>query len=53
MTFSEWLEIGLEKGWVSEPACSTHDGTPMTEEEELEWEQGLDPCLPVLRLWSV
>lgn len=53
MNFSEWLEIGLEQGWISEPACSTHDILPMTEEEMVEWDQGFDNCIPVLRLWTI
>lgn len=50
--FWNWLRYGIDRGWVSEPACDTHDGTPMTPEEELEWEDGLDPCVHVVRLWK-
>ena len=47
----EWLQIGIDKGWVSDPFCYTHDGDPyMTEEEEKEWEEGGDPCSPVLKI---
>jgi hypothetical protein len=46
----EWMEFGIQKGWITEPFCNTHDGDPyMTEEEEEEWEQGGDPCLPVVK----
>lgn len=46
-----WLQVGIDKGWVTEPFCYTHDGDPyMTEEEEKEWEDGGDPCAPVLKL---
>jgi hypothetical protein len=46
-----WLQIGIDKGWVTEPFCNTHDGDPyMTEEEEKEWEDGGDPCLPVIKI---
>jgi hypothetical protein len=50
--FDEWLQLGIEKGWVAgEPFCHTHDGDPyMTEEEDQEWEEGGDPCMPVLKL---
>ena len=48
---AEWIRIGVEKGWISDPFCYTHDGDPyMTEEEEKEWEDGGDPCTPVLKL---
>lgn len=47
----EWLQVGIDKGWVTEPFCNTHDGDPfMTEEEEKEWEDGGDPCLPVIKI---
>jgi hypothetical protein len=47
----EWLQIGIDKGWVTEPFCYTHDGDPyMTEEEEKEWGEGGDPCSPVLKI---
>ena len=49
--FGEWLQIGIDKGWVSDPFCYTHDGDPyMTEEEEREWEEGGDPCAPVIKI---
>ena len=47
----EWLQIGIDKGWVTEPFCNTHDGDPyMTAEEEQEWEDGGDPCMPVIKI---
>jgi hypothetical protein len=47
----DWLTIGIDNGWVSDPFCYTHDGDPyMTEEEEQEWEDGGDPCCPVLKI---
>lgn len=46
-----WLQVGIDNGWVTEPFCHTHDGDPyMTEEEEQEWEEGGDPCMPVVKL---
>lgn len=47
----DWLTVGIENKWISEPFCYTHDGDPyMTEEEEQEWEDGGDPCAPVLKI---
>ncbi len=37
MDVYEWIEIGVEQGWVTE-ACATQDGD--------------DPCQHVLRLWE-
>ena len=50
--FWGWLEYGKSVGWCSEIVCNTHEGTPMTEVEEEEWDQGLDPCVHVLRIWG-
>ena len=52
MTLTEWLDFGIEQGWVSPPHCGTHDGIASTEAEEIAWEDGDDPCQPVLRLWE-
>lgn len=48
----EWLEFGHQQGWCSKIVCATHDGIPGTPQEDEEWEQGLDPCQPVVRLWN-
>ena len=46
-----WLTNGIERGWVTEPFCNTHDGDPfMTEEEQKEWEEGGDPCQYVVKI---
>lgn len=50
MNVHEWIDYGIERGWVT-AACATHDGIPMTGDEEDAWEEGLDPCQPVLRVW--
>lgn len=55
MTYDEWHDVfmeGIDKGWISAPACATHDGVPSTESEEESWEQGWDPCQPIVRLWG-
>lgn len=47
----EWMQIGIDNKWISEPFCYTHDGDPyMTEEEEKEWQDGGDPCSPVIKI---
>lgn len=52
--FSEfliWIQNGIERGWVTEPFCATHDGDPfMTEEESQQWEEGGDPCMSVVKI---
>jgi hypothetical protein len=48
--FQEWLEFGHLKGWISDVFCNTHDGGPMTDEENQEWEDGGDPCMFCVRV---
>lgn len=50
--FNEWVAFGVEKGWCSFPVCETHEGLPLTPEEEDEWAKGHDPCTPAMRLWA-
>ena len=51
--FGIWLRNGIERGWVSDPYCHTHDGgyEYMSEEEMKEWEAGGDPCELVIRIF--
>ena len=51
--FGIWLTNGIERGWVSDPYCHTHDGGMqyMSEEEIEEWEAGGDPCEHVVRIF--
>jgi hypothetical protein len=51
--FAEWISVGIERGWCSEPVCATHDGIPRTEAEGLAWDDGWDPCENVVRLWPI
>jgi hypothetical protein len=52
MTFDEWLQIGVDNKWCGPAVCATHDGIPMSEAEEEEWEQGSDPCQHIVRLYE-
>lgn len=49
--FEQWIRWGWEQGWVSPIVCNSHDGVPMSEAEEEEWEEG-DPCIHVVRLYE-
>lgn len=51
-SFTSWLLYGIEQGWVSEGHCDTHDRMPVTDEEEAAFDEGGDPCIPVLRVWG-
>jgi hypothetical protein len=50
--FWDWYNAGVDKGWITEPFCQTHDGgySFMTEEEVAEWDEGGDPCMTVTRV---
>lgn len=51
MELDEWIRYGLGRGWCGPPVCSTHDGTPTSEAEEDEFENGMDPCIHIVRLY--
>ena len=51
MTQDEWLLLGIDSGFCSQPACITHDSVEMTKEEQDEFEDGYDPCIHAVRLW--
>lgn len=49
--YEDWVQIGLDKNWISPGFCMTHEGDLyMTAEEEKEWEDGGDPCCPVFKI---
>ena len=52
MPFDEWLKLGYEKSWCGPVVCSTHDGVPMTSEEDAEFIEGFDPCVNVVRIYE-
>ena len=51
MTFQEWIAIGIKNDWCGPAICYTHDGLPMSINEEEEMYSS-DPCLHVIRLYE-
>jgi hypothetical protein len=52
MKFDEWLELGIKNSWCGPAVCETHDGLPITFEEEDQFFEGNDPCIHILRLYE-
>ena len=52
MTFDEWIKAGLREGFCGPPVCYTHDGLPMSNQEDDSWNDGDEPCLHIIRLYS-
>lgn len=50
--FAAVLEKAIALGWCSPVVCSTHDGVPLTEEEDEEFIEGHDPCAFVIRIYD-
>lgn len=50
MDFNTWLNFGIDQKYIDPPVCNTHEGVRLFEEEEQEFEDGGDPCIPVMRL---
>ena len=51
--FEAWILHGIERKWISDVVCATHNGLPATDEEEKEWDEGYDPCVPGVRVWAM
>lgn len=49
--FNEWLNRGIDAGWITPVSCWNHDTFEITLEEEKEMDEGGDPCIPIVRLW--
>lgn len=52
MDFDEWARYGITAGWCGPPVCSTHDGTPISEVEGNQFDNGYDPCIHIIRLYT-
>lgn len=50
--FHAWLLHGLARKWITDVACATHDGTPMTDAEmdDVGWEGHDDDCIYIVRI---
>lgn len=48
----EWIAYGVQQGWISEPVCYHHDTLPTTDIEAEEMDEGDDPCINIIRIWS-
>ena len=51
MEFSEWIKIGIQNEWCGPPVCYTHDGLPLSIEEETELYES-DPCIHIVRMYE-
>jgi len=40
LDYDEWMTYGIKKGWCGPPVCYTHDGLPMSEQEDVEFGEG-------------
>ena len=49
--FEKWLDKGIKNKWITEVVCDTHEGPELTEEEAKEFDEGGDPCIPVIRVF--
>ena len=50
--FWDWLKMGMERKWVTEPYCGTHSGPDLTAWEAQKFARGEQPCVVSVRvLW--
>jgi hypothetical protein len=52
LDFEEWLQIGISNGWCGPTVCYTHDGLPMSEDEDEQFSNGEDPCMHIIRMYD-
>lgn len=52
MDYNEWLHIGIKNKWCSVPYCETHEGSPLSNEEMDEFDDGNDPCVFAVRVYG-
>jgi hypothetical protein len=52
MEIDEWVAVGVAKGYCGPIVCSTHDGIPTTLAEDEAFDEGDDPCVPVVRMYA-
>lgn len=54
LTYNQWIAIGIDNGWCGPAVCYTHDGVPLTvdEEEDIESEEEELPCIHIVRLYE-
>ena len=50
--FDDWLAYGIAQNWCGPTVCYMHDGLPTSLAEDIEIEDGFDPCLHILRLYE-
>lgn len=50
LSYSEWIQIGLENRWCGPAVCFTHDGLPTTLDEDNDDE--FDNCVHIIRLYE-
>jgi hypothetical protein len=48
-TQHEWIAMGIRRGWCGPPVCVIHDGIPATHDETEQLDEGLDPCIHMMR----
>ena len=51
LDFDEWMKYGIEKGWCGPPVCYTHDGLPLSAQEDEEFMEN-DPCIHIVRMYE-
>lgn len=48
----DWMQTGIERGWIGPPICYTHDGFPVTEEEDTNFALGKHQCIYIFRKYN-
>jgi len=52
LSFEEWLQIGVDRGYCTPQYCGTHDAPYLFEDEDAAFSAGADPCIDVVRVYD-
>lgn len=53
MDYNKWLAYGQREGWISNVYCEVHESTPLTDAEYADFDNGVDPCVFVVRIYDL
>lgn len=51
ITFNDWQQYGIKRGWISKPTCATHDWFDISDEETKILDEDGEICIIASRYY--